>query len=119
MLHSSVCNTFKFGGVNFQTDLGAERIVAAQKANEKIAVEIKSFLNPSAVTDFYGALGQFLSYKLALEAVEPDRTLYLAIPLDAYQTFFQLGFTQAAVKQDQLKIIVYDSQNEVIVQWIN
>lgn len=56
----------KFGNINFQIDLGAERVIAAEKAGEKIAVEIKSFLNPSAITDFYAALGQFLSYRLAL-----------------------------------------------------
>jgi XisH protein len=79
---------FQYGDVNFQVDLGAERLLSADRGNEKIAVEIKSFLNPSAVTDFYGALGQFLSYRLALETIEPDRLLYLAIPADAYRTFF-------------------------------
>jgi hypothetical protein len=48
---------FKLGNVNFRVDLGAERLLAAERAGEKIAVEIKSFLNPSAITDFYGALG--------------------------------------------------------------
>ena len=81
---------FKFGNVNFRVDLGAERLIGAERAGEKIAVEIKSFLNPSAVTDFYSALGQFLSYRLALESIQPDRTLYLAIPLDAHRTFFQI-----------------------------
>ncbi|NJM70438.1 MAG: fatty-acid oxidation protein subunit alpha [Scytonema sp. RU_4_4] len=109
---------FKFGNVNFQVDLGAERLLAAQRAGEKIAVEIKSFLNPSAITDFYSALGQFLSYRLALEATEPDRVLYLAIPLDAYRTFFQFEFTQTALQRYQILLIVYDPVNEVIVQWI-
>jgi hypothetical protein len=108
---------FKFGNVNFQVDLGAERLLAAERADEKIAVEIKSFLNPSAITDFYSALGQFLSYRLALEATEPDRVLYLAVPLDAYQTFFQFEFTQTALKRYQVLLIVYDPVNEVIVQW--
>jgi len=40
---------FKFGNVNFQVDLEAEKIVAAERAGEKIAVEVKSFLNPSAI----------------------------------------------------------------------
>ncbi len=71
------------------------------------------------MTDFYAALGQFLSYRLALEATEPNRLLYLAIPLDIYQTFFQFEFTQAAIKRYQLLLIVYDPVNEVIVQWIN
>ncbi|MEI2577904.1 XisH family protein [Scytonema sp. PRP1] len=109
---------FKFGNVNFQVDLGAERLVAAEKAGEKIAVEIKSFLNPSAITDFYAALGQFLSYRLALEETEPERVLYLAVPLDAYGTFFQLEFTQIAVQKYQVLLVVYDPVNEVIVQWI-
>ena len=43
---------FKFGDVNFQIDLAAQKLLAAEKAGEKIAVEIKSFLNPSAITDF-------------------------------------------------------------------
>lgn len=74
---------------NFQIDLAAEKIIAAQKNNQKTAVEIKSFLNPSAVTGFYGALGQFLSYRLVLKNIEPQRILFLAIPLDAYEDFFQ------------------------------
>ena len=110
---------FKFGNVNFQVDLGAEQLLAAERSGDKIAIDIKSFLNPSAITDFYSALGQFLSYRLALESVEPDRILYLAVPLDAYQTFFQYEFTQTAIQRYQVLIIVYDPANEVIVQWIN
>ena len=109
---------FKFWDINFQIDLGAEKLIAAEKAGEKIAIEIKSFLNPSAITDFYSALGQFLSYRLALVATEPERLLYLAVPLDTYQTFFQLEFTKIAVQQYQIPLIVYDPANEVIVQWI-
>jgi hypothetical protein len=63
-------------------------------------------------------LGQFLSYRLALGATEPERLLYLAIPVDTYQTFFQLEFTQIAVQQYQIPLIIYDPANEVILQWI-
>ncbi len=108
----------EFGDVKFQVDLGAERLLAAERGAEKIAIEIKSFLKPSAITDFYGALGQFLSYRLALETLEPDRLLYMAVPLDAYQTFFQLGFTKAAIESYKILLIVYDIDNEVIVAWI-
>jgi hypothetical protein len=109
---------FKFGEVNFRIDLGAEKVIAAEKAGEKIAVEIKSFLNPSAITDFYNALGQFLSYRLALQSKEPKRVLYLAVPLDVYKTFFQLEFSQTAIQEYQLLLIVYDPVKEVIVRWI-
>lgn len=107
----------KFGDVNFQIDLGAERLIAAERGEEKIAVEIKSFLNPSAITDFYAALGQFLSYRLALLDREPDRILYMAVPLETYQTFFQLDFTQTAIETYQILLIVYDPDNEVIAEW--
>jgi len=109
----------KFGDINFQVDLAAERILAADRGDEKIAVEIKSFLSPSAITDFYAALGQFLSYRLALSNAEPERTLYLAVPLDTYESFFQLAFPHAAIEQYQLKLAVYDSAEEVITTWIS
>ncbi len=96
----------KIDRVKFEIDLAAEKVFAAEKAGQKIAVEIKSFLNPSAVTDFHSALGQFLNYRLGLQMNEPDRTLYLAIPLDIFESFFQERFTQEAVKQYQVKLIV-------------
>lgn len=68
-----------------EIDLGAEQILAAQRTDQKIAVEIKSFLNDSAILDFHLALGQFLNYRLVLETIEPERILYLAILLSAYQ----------------------------------
>ncbi len=35
-----------YGDVQMQIDLGAERLLAAQRDSEKIAVEVKSFTNP-------------------------------------------------------------------------
>jgi hypothetical protein len=108
---------FKFGKVRFEVDLTADRLIEAEKGNEKIAVEVKSFIKASTITDFYGAMGQFLSYRLALREVRPDHVLYLAVPEDIYQTFFQLEFTQAAIAEYQLKIIVYAPTTEEIVGW--
>ncbi len=104
---------------NFQIDLAAEKFIAAEKENQKIAVEIKSFLKPSAVTDFYNALGQFLSYRLVLKTIEPNRVLYLAIPLDTYENFFQSTFAQLAINEYQLKLIIYDSEKGGLIKWIN
>lgn len=98
----------KIEGVKFEIDLAAEKVFAAEKAGRKIAVEIKSFLNPSAITDFHSALGQFLNYRLALNMSESDRTLYLAVPIDTFESFFQERFTQEAVKLYQVKLIVYN-----------
>jgi XisH protein len=99
--------------------LGAERLLGAEKAGEKIAVEIKSFLNDSALADFHTALGQFLNYRLVLEELEPERTLYLAVPLASYESFFQRELPKASVKRHQVKIIVYNPLREEIVKWID
>ncbi|MGL4499018.1 MAG: element excision factor XisH family protein [Planktothrix sp.] len=102
-----------------EIDLGAQEMLAAQRTGEKIAVEIKSFLSDSAMLDFHLALGQFLNYRLALEEIEPDRVLYLAIPLTAYESFFYRDLPRLAIQKYQVKLIVYEPQAEVILQWIN
>jgi hypothetical protein len=109
----------KIEGVRFAIDLAAEKVLAAQKGNQKIAVEIKSFLNDSALTDFHLALGQFLNYRLALQMIEPERSLYLAIPIDTFDSFFQEPFVQESLKQYQLKLIIYNPDEERIERWIN
>ena len=109
--------SLKIDKVKFEVDLAAEKVFAAEKAGQKIAVEIKSFLNPSAVRDFHSALGQFLNYCLGLQMTEPDRTLYLAIPIDIFESFFQERFTQEAIRQYQVKLIVYEPIQEVIIEW--
>lgn len=48
--------TISFGGVNMAVDLGAEKLIAAIRDNQKIAVEIKSFLErSSAISEFHTA----------------------------------------------------------------
>jgi hypothetical protein len=109
----------EIGGAKLEIDLGAEQILAAERAGKKIAVEIKSFLGDSPITDYHAALGQFLNYRLALELSEPDRSLYLAIPVTVHQAFFQREFAQLSVERYQIKRLIYHPEREVIVQWIN
>ncbi|MCO5799745.1 MAG: XisH family protein [Dolichospermum sp. OL03] len=105
--------------VKLEIDLAAEKVFAAEKDEQKIAVEVKSFINPSAISDFHNALGQFLNYRLALEMTEPKRILYLAVPIDIFNTFFQERFTQAAILQYAIKIIAYEPNTEEIIVWKN
>jgi len=42
----------------------------------------------------------------------------MAIPLEVYRTFFQLEFTQVALKRYQVLLVVYEPDNEVIIEWI-
>jgi len=112
--------TIQFSETDFlYVDLAAEKIIAAEKEGEKIAVEVKSFSNDSPMYDFHLALGQFLNYRMTLEEIESDRVLYLAVPLDTYQSFFQRALPKAAVQRHQLKLIVYRIKKEEIAKWIN
>jgi len=60
-----------------------------------------------------------MNYRMALEDLQPERTLYLAIPSGIYENFFTLPFGQKAIEYHQLKLIVYDIKKEVIVKWLN
>ncbi|MEM6838278.1 MAG: XisH family protein [Cyanobacteria bacterium P01_C01_bin.120] len=108
----------KVDDVDFEIDLAAERLIAAESEDRKIAVEIKSFLSPSNVSDFHTALGQFLNYRDALSIVDPDRELYLAVRSGIYESFFQRRFIVSAVERYQLRLLVYDVKQEAIAQWL-
>jgi XisH protein len=103
--------------VKVKIDIAAEKLLSAERGEKKIAVEIKSFISNSAISDFHTALGQFLNYRIMLEVQEPTRQLYLAVPLETYETFFQTRFALTVVERYQLKTIVYDPVMEEIVKW--
>jgi hypothetical protein len=115
--HDPLTVSFELG--DMYIDLGADKILAAERENEKIAVEIKSFFNTSAISEFHTALGQFINYRLALSEQEADRTLYLAVPIDTYTSFFTIRLVQNIIKTYQLKLITYQPETEDIIEWIN
>jgi XisH protein len=108
----------RFYGKNLYADLGAEKFIGAEKSNQKIAVEVKSFTGNSEITEFYGALGQLLHYRVILDEKEPERKLYLAVPEDAHIGLFNLALVQAVVKRYEVPMLVYDPTKEVISQWL-
>jgi tRNA threonylcarbamoyladenosine modification (KEOPS) complex Pcc1 subunit len=105
--------------VKLKIDLGAESTIAAQRDREKIAIEIKSFISDSDISEFHAALGQYLNYIQALEDKEPDRTLYLAVPFETYDDFFQMPFIQKSLKRHAIELITYDPIKEEIKKWIS
>lgn len=107
------------GFVDFYIDLGAERLLAAIKDGNKIAVEIKTFLAASTISEFHTAIGQFINYRIALEDDDPERLLYLAVPLDVYKRFFKYSFIQKVIQRNQIPLLVYDTEKKEIAQWIN
>lgn len=107
----------KFGGVEMFVDIGAERIIAAERDGQKIAVEIKSFLGISLTSEFQDALGQILFYRVALRETQPERILYLGVPIDAFEAFFKLDLPRLTLETYDVRLIIYDEQKEEIVAW--
>ncbi|MBN3922408.1 element excision factor XisH family protein [Nostoc sp. NMS4] len=109
--------TIQAGTLELYIDLGAEKVIAAEKQGQKIAVEIKSFLSPSKITELYAALGQFIIYRIALQKKEANRTLYLAVPSTVYNEFFILPLIQSVIQINQLCLLIYNIEQEAIDQW--
>lgn len=105
--------------VTLKVDLAAQKLLSAQKGNQKIAVEVKSFVGLSAISEFHTAVGQFLNYQVALDKLEPERILYLAIPKDIYQDFFTDSFVQEVIKRYQVRLLVFHVQKQEITLWKN
>ena len=103
--------------ITLRVDLAAERAIAAEKAGRRIAVEVKSFLGHSQITDFERALGQYELYRSLLERTKADRKLYLAVPSDTFAEFFQLETIEYVVDRHDLAILVIDVQKEQVVKW--
>ncbi|MGI2902224.1 element excision factor XisH family protein [Tolypothrix sp. VBCCA 56010] len=108
----------RWGTRDLYIDLGAEKLIAAEKSGQKIAVEIKSFIGASPVTDLENALGQYILYYDILSRLEPDRRLYLAIRQETYSELFQEPIGKLLLENQRFCLLVFDSEREVIVEWI-
>jgi glutamine cyclotransferase len=107
------------GSRSLYVDLGAEKLIAAQKEEQKIAVEIKSFLSPSPINDLENALGQYVLYQNILKVTDIERILYLAIRNEVYDDLFTEPIGQLLLNNKQIKLIVFNSDRQELSQWIN
>lgn len=110
--------TLKLGKKDLYVDLGAMQLLAAEKAERKIAVEIKSFTGRSDVDDLEKALGQYVLYQDILAELEPERVLYLAIPSSVFEDLFEEPIGKLLLKNRRLKLITFEPSQEVVKQWI-
>lgn len=102
---------------NMYIDLAAEKVIVADKEGEKIAVEVKSFLGASNISEFHTALGQFINYRYALEDFEAQRILYLAVPVKTYEEFFTMPFVQSVIERSNINLLIFNPEKEEIVEW--
>lgn len=99
------------------TDLGAERLIAAERWAEKIAVEIKSFVGESQVVELEKAVGQYGIYEELLKNQEADRTLYLAVPVEAFENILSRQVGKIAIKRFGIKLMIYSLSKKEPLRW--
>ncbi|HEY9830405.1 MAG TPA: element excision factor XisH family protein [Stenomitos sp.] len=106
------------GKKRLSADLGAERLISAEKGIQKIVVEVKSFVGQSDVKDLEQALGQYILYRQILNEMGIERILYLAVSRPTFNSVFTIELGQVLLKNQIIRLIVFDEQREAIAQWI-
>jgi hypothetical protein len=110
--------TFRIGRKRLFADLGAARLISAEKGQQKIAVEIKSFIGASDVLDLEQALGQYVLYRKLMEKRDPDRVLYIAVSQSTFDTVFMTELGELILADESFHFIVFDEIREEITKWI-
>ncbi len=112
--------TINYGGRETYVDIGAElNTIGADKNGTKRAVEVKSFLNTSVITDLHRALGQYILYEVLLEELDPDRKVYLAVSTEVFNGIFSEPIGQLLIERRQLRLLIFDIDQAEVVKWIN
>lgn len=101
------------------TDIGAEKVIVAEKENERIAVEVKSFVHISILHDFLLAVGQFYVYRKILDKNDPERTLFVALPEFVFERIIKFDWAKEVVSGLDMKFILYDTNLKIITAWKN
>jgi hypothetical protein len=104
---------FRAGGFKYQIDL------AVKITGSTAVVEIKSFVSLSFLEDFYAAIGQYLTYRYALQLAQAHADLYLAVPSHVYVKHFAKPLIKGILEMHHVKLIVFDPENNQVTQWIN
>ena len=106
-------------------DLGAEDdqgmtggFIGATRANLRIAVEIKELRGQSVIVELEQAIGQYVLYRLLLNRIDPERTIYLAVPEKAYRELFAEPIGELVISDLPLHLLVVDIEQEEVRRWI-
>ena len=108
----------QIGKKRLSADLGAERLISAERGLQRIVVEVKSFVGQSDVRDLEQALGQYVLYRQILNEMGIERSLYLAVTQPTFHSVFTIELGQVLLKNQVVKLMVFDDESEAIVQWI-
>jgi hypothetical protein len=109
--------TLKVGHTNLFVDLGAEKLLLAEKKDRKIGVELKTFGGASEVRELELSFGQYFVYQAVLEKNQPERILYLAVTQEVYDDIFSDDLGKLLLEFYHPNVIIFDAEKEVILQW--
>jgi hypothetical protein len=109
----------KYEEVKLVADLAGEKTISATREGQKIVVEIKSFLSRSPMREFETALGQYLIYQTFLSITHPDHKVYLAVGNKIYEKFFTQIAIKLILEKYQVSLLIVDTTQEDIIQWIS
>jgi hypothetical protein len=110
--------SLKWNDADAFIDLAAEKVLIAEKGAHRIAVEVKSFIGVSKMRNLYEALGQFVLYREALDDAEPDREMFLAVRVAAFQQLFATRAGEKLRAREHINLLVFNEDSREIVQWI-
>jgi hypothetical protein len=77
-----------------------------------------SFVGQSDVKDLEQALGQYVLYRQILNEMGIERILYLAVSRPTVNSVFTIELGQILLKNQIIRMIVFDDEREAIAQWI-
>lgn len=106
-----------WSGRDLFIDLGAE-MIAAERDSTRIAVEVKSFLGRSEVSELERALGQFVLYQKLLARRDPGRMLFLAVPHAVLKNLFEDTFGQLLIEDGSTRVFGFDVESEEVTRWL-
>lgn len=83
-----------------------------------VLIEVKGFENiPSPIAYLQAVIGQYVVYQVALEYLEWEYPLYLAVPDDTLNGILGEEIGQLVIKKVNLKFLIFSIDNEEVIQW--
>lgn len=110
--------TIRVGKDRLMVDLGASRpLLAAERGEERIAVEIKSFASGSPLREFEQTLGQYVVYASLMRRRDPDRKLVVAVGEGEYRRLVAKPAVTFVLADQPIPFVVVRLGTEEVVEW--
>jgi hypothetical protein len=96
--------------------------IRARKEAEDLAIliEVKGFEGmPSPIEYLANATGKYAMYRAALDYLQIEMPLYMAVPEAAYRGILSEEIGKQTLKHNNVRLLVFDPEREEIIRWID